>query len=243
MDDSAPDPHQLNARLAQAARDLQHEVDTQHTLQRAVALATEIVPGCDYAGVSVVHRRRPINTPALTDDLVARVDQLQYEVQEGPCLESIWTHETVHSRDLRREDRWPRWAPRVAEMGIGSIVCLQLYTSEDTLGALNLLSRSVDAYQEEDIITASYLAAHVSVALAEAQHATDLHSAALDRTVIGRAEGILMERFRLSANHAFDMLTRVAGESGSRVHQVATLVVQGGGGHPSAPAGEDGGVG
>jgi transcriptional regulator with GAF, ATPase, and Fis domain len=224
---------QLNDQLAQAARAMQSEVDTQHTLERAVAVATQIVAGCDFAGVSIVHRNRPIDTPAQTNDVVERVDRLQYEVQQGPCLDAIWDHETVHSRNLSQEGRWPDWAPKVAELGISSMLCLQLYTSADTLGALNLLSREVDAYSEEDIITASYLAAHVSVAVASSQHATDLHSAALARTVIGRAEGILMERFHLKPNEAFSLLVHVAQDSGSRVHQVAAQVVETGSG-PSA---------
>ena len=234
-DETSPDPRRLNARLAQAARAMQGEVDTQHTLERAVGIATQIVPGCDFAGVSIVHRNRPIDTPAQTDEIVERVDQLQYEVQQGPCLDAIWDHETVHSPDLSREERWPDWAPKVAEMGISSMLCLQLYTSEDTLGALNLLSRSVDAYGEQDIITASYLAAHVSVAVAGSQHASDLHSAALDRTVIGRAEGILMERFHLNANQAFNLLVHIAQDSGTRVHQVAAQVVQTGSGASGRP--------
>jgi transcriptional regulator with GAF, ATPase, and Fis domain len=124
---------------------MQGEVDTQHTLERAVAIATEIIPSCDFAGVSVVHRNRPIDTPAMTDEVVERVDRLQYEVQQGPCLDAIWDHETVHSPDLSREERWPAWAPKVAKMDISSMLCLQLYTSEDTLGALNLLSSSAEA--------------------------------------------------------------------------------------------------
>src|SRR3712207_7591011 len=57
------------------------------TLERCVALATELIDGCDYAGISFVRRKAPIETPAATDPLVLRGDELQYSLQEGPCLD------------------------------------------------------------------------------------------------------------------------------------------------------------
>jgi hypothetical protein len=55
-------------------------------VQRSVLLATELIPNCDYAGISMVHRNRTIDTPAATDELVKRGDELQYTLGEGPCL-------------------------------------------------------------------------------------------------------------------------------------------------------------
>jgi AmiR/NasT family two-component response regulator len=106
------------------------------------------------------------------------------------------------------------------------MLCVRLYTTQDTLGALNLLSRRVDAFDEEDVVTAAHLAAHLAVALADAQHAEDLHSGARDRSVLGQAEGILMERFSLSSYRAFDVLTRVAQEHAVPLRQVAAELVR-----------------
>jgi GAF domain-containing protein len=222
----SPATPDLAGRIAHAARELQGQGDTQHTLDRGVAIATQIIPGCDFAGVSVVHATRPIDTPARTDPLVARVDALQYEVQQGPCLDAIRVHEVVASPDLREEQRWPRWAPQVAALGVRAMLCIRLYTTSDTLGALNLLSRTAHGFDEDDLATASSLAAHLAVALAESQHAADLHSGALNRSVVGQAEGILMERFSLSAAGAFDVLSRVAEENQVRLHRVAAELVR-----------------
>jgi hypothetical protein len=76
----------LNEQLADAARALQAEMSTQRTLERRVALATELIDGCDYAGISFVRRKGPIETPAATDPLVLRGDELQYSLQGG----SMW---------------------------------------------------------------------------------------------------------------------------------------------------------
>ena len=43
--------------------------------------------------------------------------------------------------DLRAEDRWSRWGPRVTdELGFLSMTCVRLFTHEDRVGALNLFS-------------------------------------------------------------------------------------------------------
>ena len=122
----------LNEQLADAARTLQAETSAQRTLERCVALATELIDGCDYAGISFVRRKGPIETPAATDPLVLRGDKLQYSLQEGPCLDAIWDYETVHSPNLATEQRWPRWAPQVVdELAVASMLsfrCTQART-------------------------------------------------------------------------------------------------------------------
>jgi GAF domain-containing protein len=220
----APDPD-LDAVFDHAARALQDEGDTQHRLDRGLEIAIRLIPGCTYAGISVVQHDGRIDTPARTDPLVAQIDELQYRVQEGPCLDAIATNEIVSSPDLRQEERWPRWAPEVAALGVLGMLCVRLYTNRDTLGALNLLATRADAFDEESVVTAGHLAAHLAVAVAEAQHAADLHSAALERTVLGQAEGILMERFSLSPHRAFEVLSQVAQDRRAPLRRVAAELV------------------
>ena len=205
---------------------MQSEPDTQQTLNRSVRIATELVGSCDYAGISIVHRSGTIDTPASTDVLVERADQLQYEFDEGPCLDAIWHHDTVTSDDLTSEQRWPRWAPRVAsEFKVRSMLCLQLFTSANVVGGLNLSSDGVGAFDADDFDTATYLAAHMAVAVAETQHADDLRIGALNRTIIGQAQGILMERFSLGADGAFNLLRRVSQDSNLNLIRVADELV------------------
>jgi GAF domain-containing protein len=219
-------PAGLHAQLAAASRALQNEPDTQHTLDRSVRIATELLDSCDYAGISIVHRNGTIDTPASTDVLVERADQLQYEFNEGPCLDAIWHHDTVTSEDLTSEQRWPRWAPQVAsDFNVRSMLCLQLFTSATVVGGLNLYSVGVAAFDADDLDTATYLAAHMAVAVAETQHADDLRIGALNRTTIGQAQGILMERFSLGPDGAFNLLRRVSQDSNLNLIRVADELV------------------
>jgi GAF domain-containing protein len=220
------DNQHLVNRLSDIARSLRSEEDVEHTLEKAVALAVELINGCDEAGVSLVYAKRRIDTPAATSENVRRGDALQYELNEGPCLDAIWDEETVSSPDLANEDRWPTWGPRVVEeLGIRSMLCFQLFTDGSSLGALNLYSHEVEAFKDADGIEGLALASHVSVALAAAQEIETLHSAVEARTAIGQAEGILMERFDLLPHQAFAVLRRVSQETNTRLHAVAVELV------------------
>lgn len=66
----------------------------------------------------------------------------------------------------------------------------------------------------------------MGVALAEARNVTHLEIAITARTVIGRAEGILMERFDLSATQAFAVLRRVSQHRNVKLNRVAADLVQ-----------------
>ena len=196
-------PGTLLQQLADAARSMQEKTTTQEMLDEAVQVAIEIIEGCDLAGMSIVNPRG-VDTPAGSGDALRRLDSLQFELKEGPCFEALQNQEIVFSRDLANDARWPKWGPRVAkEIGVGSIVSYRLFTTADTLGAMNLYSLHTDAFDTEDIDNGRALAAHVAVALAEAQNVTHLETAINARTAIGRAEGILMERFDLAPAQAF----------------------------------------
>lgn len=213
-------------QLAGAARSMQGGTSTQQTLDKVVLVATEIIQGCDLVGISVVHPDG-IDTPAGSDEALRRIDELQFTLKEGPCFDALRTHETVYSGDLATDERWPRWGPYVAkEIGVVCIVSYRLFTTEDTLGAMNLYSRKPEAFDTDDIYNGQALAAHVAVALAASQNAEHLELAISNRTVIGRAEGILMERFDIPADQAFAVLRRVSQHRNMKLNRVAEELVR-----------------
>ncbi len=213
-------------QLAEATRSMHEKTTTQEMLDEAVVVATEIIDGCDLAGMSIVNPGG-IDTPAGSGEVLRRLDGLQFELKEGPCYDALRTHEVVLGRDLAADGRWPTWGRRVVEeMGVRSIVSYRLFTAAHTLGAMNLYSRRVDAFDAEDIDNGGALAAHVAVTLAEAQNVTHLEEAINVRTVIGRAEGLLMERFDLSPAQAFAILRRVSQARNIKLNRVAGELVR-----------------
>lgn len=221
-----PDAKSLSERMADAARDLQNQDDPQRTLDAAVRLAVSNVSGAHAAAISLVERRERIETIAYTDDYAVKADHMQYDLREGPCLDAIWVERIVHSPDLRTETRWTTWAPRVVEeLGVGSMLCFQLFTIHDTVGGLNLYSREPRAFDERGRDDGLALAAHIAVAVVSAKKIQQLEAAVESRTIIGEAIGMMMERFGLSSERAFGLLTRLSSDSNTKVREIAEQIV------------------
>lgn len=219
---------ELSQTFAEIARSLLGEGTVEATLQRIAELAVETIENCDFAGMTLL-RGRVMSTPASTTDVPTRVDAIQLETGEGPCLDAIREHELFQTDDLLAEDRWPRFARRaVEETQVRSMLCFRLFVEEDTLGALNLYSRRQAAFDEEDRTIGSVFAAHAAVALSTAQHDQQMQDALRSRDTIGQAKGILMARQGVTADQAFDMLRRGSQRLNIKLAELARRVTEGG---------------
>jgi GAF domain-containing protein len=217
----------LAERMMAAARELQEESDPQATLQAAARLASDDINGCDSAAISLLRRNRTIVTPAATSEVALAGDTLQYALNEGPCLDAVWEERVVHSADLETETRWPAWSRRmVRDHGVRGVLCFQLFTYADTVGALNLYSRTAHSFDAQARDEGLALAAHIAIAVAAAQRIEQLDQALLSRTVIGQACGILMERYAIDADRAFALLARVSSQSNVKIRELASELVE-----------------
>src|SRR4051795_1103293 len=179
----------LARRLADAARSLQRRESPQQVLDDVVNLARQMVPGADEATITMVRKDRHCYSAAATSALASDFDVLQDETGEGPCLDAIWQQETVRVNDLASDPRWPVLGPRAAARGVGSMLCLQLFVHEDTLGALDLLAHERAAFTDESEHIGLLLASHAAIAAAGAQKLEHLTIALANRDIIGQAKG------------------------------------------------------
>lgn len=216
----------LAERLSELARSLQDENDLQHTLDAIVHAAVGTVPGVEEASISSIIRRREVQTPAATAELARAVDQAQYETGQGPCLSALYEQKTVRLSDLSTDQRWPDFAARASELGVGSMLAVQLYVEGDNLGALNLHSRRRDSFGDESEQIGLLFAAHAAVAIAGAQTQEQLQTAVDTRDLIGQAKGILIERYKISGHDAFRLLVVASQTTNVRLYDVAEFLVQ-----------------
>ena len=217
--------HTLAEQVAVAARQLQAEVGSSDTMGKAVDLAVQLVGNAQEAAVSLVHRSGEIETAAATGSTARRIDELQYEHGEGPCLDAIRVQEVVHSSDVGHDDRWPEWGPAAAaETGVRSMLCFKLFTHEDTMGALNLFSRRTDAFGDHDREEGLAVAAQVAIAVAAARQIEHLKIAMDTRNIIGQAQGVIMASYDVDAHAALSVLTRLSSQSNRKLRVVAAEV-------------------
>ncbi len=215
---------ELVAALSAAARELSKaERGTEmDTLSHIVSAAVQTVPGAEHAGVSLLHRDGAISSFTGSSEIVGEVDRLQSIHREGPCVTALWDEHTVVVDDLSAEaDRWPRFAPEAVTCGIASMLSFQLFTRQDTLGALNLYSTERKGFTADSQTLGGLFASHAAAALGDARHVSQLHEALTTRDAIGQAKGILMERFGIGEAEAFTMLIRSSQETNMKLADVA----------------------
>jgi transcriptional regulator with GAF, ATPase, and Fis domain len=222
---------ELAGVFAEVARALLAEPTLEGMLGRICKVAVDVVPGCEAAGTSIVRglgRGQRIETLASAGEVPARVDALQYETGEGPCLDAIREHEVFETADLLTEGRWPRFARQAAEeTGVRSMLAMRLYAEEDTYGALNLYSRRVDAFGDESRAIGGVLAAHGAIAFSGAREHGEIETlqrAMATRELIGQAMGILMNRRHVTSDQAFEMLVQASQHLNRKLRDVAEEV-------------------
>lgn len=211
--------------FAEIAQELMASTSERPTVRRVVELAVETVQSCHYAGVSLRHGNGRVESPACTDDLVAQADALQYELQEGPCLDAIRADELYVVDDLANDGRWPRWGPQASRLGFASIVSVRLSTPHGVVGALNLYSRHENAFDEDAVHVAYVYASHAANALWATQEVEGLRTAMRTRHLIGMAQGVLMERHGLTEDSSFEVLRRYSQIHNVKLRDVAVQVL------------------
>ena len=179
----------------------------------------------DEGSISVVLGRRTVVSEAASSDLPRRIDTLQQETRQGPCLDSAWEHETVRVPDMAHEERWPLFAGRAAGAGARGMLSFQLFVSGQDLGALNLYSYRAGAFDDESEHVGLMFAAHAAIAYATIRRHTDLAAAVESRLLIGQAQGILMERYGLVPDQAFAVLVRASRSTNVKLRQIAAQLV------------------
>jgi GAF domain-containing protein len=199
--------------------------------------AAQAIPRVDGVGVALIlpHDGTPrIQTWAATAELVHDIDVIQYEeLNEGPCITCMQTRRTIVSGSLGSDGRWPHFGGRVARMAIHSALSLPLMVGDQVIGAINTYARSRDAFGEHAVQLGSQFAGPAAVSvynaqlLAGAQERTKQLQRALDsRAVIDQAIGIIRSRSGVSAEVAFDRLTRMSQTENIKLHLVAERMVE-----------------
>jgi len=219
---------ELAVQLSRFARSLQQQQDPHTTLLEVVRAAVELVPGCDEGSISVVLGRRRVHSEAASGDLPRIVDALQEGLGQGPCLDAAYEHETVRVPDMAGEARWPLFSAAAAAEGALGMMSFQLYVQGDNLGALNLFARRAFAFDDESEHVGLLFASHAALAYAAAQDKAGLTRTAVTRQLIGQAQGILMERHKVTPDQAFAMLVRVSQHRNDKLRHVAERLVHSG---------------
>jgi GAF domain-containing protein len=210
-------------------------------LEKVVHLAGEVVTPAAACGLTVRRDGRPFSA-ATSNHLAAQVDQVQYQTDEGPCLEALRTGTVVQVDQLSQDERWARYRPAAVAHGVVSSLSLPLVVDGESLGALNLYSTASAAFTGPHRRHAETFAAQSAAALTlglrqmrQAQVHSQLAEAMVSSSVIDQAVGILMGQQRCNAATAFDLLRQASQNRNRKLRDIAAEIITNVSGEPPQP--------
>lgn len=220
---------ELGRSIAELARLLQQEVtDSDLLLSELTANAADALPGADHAGITVADRDGTVRTAASSPSRYPAVlDKLQQTHREGPCLSAAWQQHTIRIDNLAHHERWPAFCrDAVEQTPVRSILSFQLFANQKSMGALNFYAQQPAVFDDDAIEAGLILATHTALAWQLVRREEQFRSALASRDIIGQAKGMLMERFKIDAVQAFELLKRLSQDSNTPVSRVARQLIE-----------------
>lgn len=172
-------------------------------------------------------------TLSATDEKAVRLDELQFDLGEGPCWDAMNTSRPVLVASLGASDRerWPMFGRAQEVREIGSLFAFPLVVGPLRLGAVDLYSIVPSALAASDVHRAGVLAEVISrhiLRRALGEHALAVEEQQpLSRRVVHHATGFLLAQLELSPEDAQLVIQGQAFATGRPMMEVAEDIVSG----------------
>ena len=204
----------------------------KQTLRRVAELAKQTLPEVEDVSLTMIDHGQP-RTVVFTGSLAVDLDERQYELGFGPCLDAAKTGQSIIVDTGSIDSPYREFARIAARAGVRQVVSVGLPLAQRSIGGLNIY-RIADAplspaFIEHAEVFAGYAAVAVNNVASYAgavTEATHLRRAMQSRAVIEQAKGILMARDRCTADEAFEMLRRISQQRNVKLQQIAQSIVQ-----------------
>lgn len=200
----------------------------EEVIEQIVHAAIAAVPGTHCASITLTEPGLADHCAA-TSDLARAAHHLQHQIAEGPTLITPTPRDGVWIEDTAVDTRWPAFSPVAEALGIRSMHCVRLQSSDQIrLGTLTLYSTTAYAFDAQTRTVALVFAAHAAVAWSAAYEIEQLRVGLINRDVIGQAKGMLMERYKITADRAFGLLATLSQNDNIKLAVVAQQVLDAG---------------
>lgn len=217
--------HPTADTFARLAIELHDSEGVGETVETVVQFALQAL-SCRYAGLVLIERGHKPSIAAATAPVVTELYQLQLDAGHGPLLAALESRKPVSVTDIANDDQWPAgWRALAASIGVRSVLHLPLMPTDHPVGVLSFFSEQPDGFDPDDLAVGHILARHASIAVANARSEESLAQAVDARKLVGQAMGILMERFDLDGDRAFEVLRRYSQDSNTKLRDVAQQLI------------------
>jgi signal transduction protein with GAF and PtsI domain len=216
---------ELRATLPQAG-------DLLTGLQRVVE-ATRTVVGVDGTGLTLALEDGRPRWVAVSDAAMELLEQIQYDLGEGPCLAAYAEDRVVAIEDLRSELVWDRLTAVVGQLQVRGLLSVPVRLASQPIGTLSVSATRPRAWSTGEVqalgalavVTAELVSTGVELAVRDREVA-QLQQALTSRVWIEQAKGVLAATQGVSPDAAFQRLRARARSSSRKLADLAQEVVQ-----------------
>jgi hypothetical protein len=204
--------------------------------QRSLCSASAGVVGVKCAGVVLISRGRPLGTVCVSDPVTERVEEVQYTLGQGPCVDAFESRESVLAPDLGGADfaRWPEFCQGALAAGVQAAFGFPLLVGPVRIGALNLYhdrSGPLTDAQVQDAVAVAHVVGRTVLswqsAAPDGSLAWQLEQVPLHRSVIHQASGRISVQASVSVDDASALLRAYSFAEGQPISAVAEDVMDG----------------
>lgn len=227
------DQRRVSEVLRRFAGTLVQEYDLDEVLGQLGSDVAEIL-GAAGAGAMVADDGGDLHFVATSDERLDRLEQLQIDLGEGPCLLAYQTGQPVVAADLRVDGRFPRFGPLALEVGMRAVHSFPMALDGTTVGALNLYTEEVSDLGPEEQRAGQSFADVATIYLLHARDRAEhekltagLQKALDSRVVVEQAKGYLARHLDVSVEEAFELLRGYARPRSIKVAIVARGIMAG----------------
>lgn len=196
-------------------------------------VAADVI-GMTGAGIMVFEGDLPRGSVCTTDSVSALIEDLQYTLGEGPCIDAHTLGEPVAEADLAAPDksRWPAFLPPAVGGGARAVFGFPVRIGAVRLGALNLYRDhpgTLSDDQHADALVMADVAARAILSLQAGAPpgglAAELETGADFHFVVHQAAGMVSTQLDISVTDALLRLRSYAFAADTPLDQVAQDVV------------------
>lgn len=207
--------------------------DTELCASRLCEVCAQ-VSGMSGAGIMLMSGDAPRGSLCTTNKVSELIEQLQYVLGEGPCVDAYHQDRPVLEPDLAdpQLSRWPAFAGQAVEAGARAVFGFPLQVGSVRLGALNLYRDQpgplTDEQHADALVLADLVAQSVLVLQASAQPgalAAELEAGADFQYTVHQASGMVSVQLGGSIGQALIRMRAYAFSNGVPLNEVAESVI------------------
>jgi GAF domain-containing protein len=199
-----------------------------------IVVTTHAIFDVDGAGLMLADDEQRLRSVAVSDERFSRLEDMQIEHDEGPCVAAYGDKHLVCVEDLREDDRWPRFTEAALAGGVRAVLASPIPYNQEAIGVVAVISEDRRPWPPEAELAllaftdlAALLIANMMRADQQSKLAVQLQGALDSRAVVEQAKGVLIGTAGVSARDAYEQIRERARRERRKLSTVAGDIVRG----------------